>query len=1425
MAKTPKVETFSPADMAREVKQIQSMAENISKTLKQGFDKSPDNLNKAWQQIPNEGPRRSPKSWFSDPLTLQYALGFKERRFSLTYEVLKKMAGQLGIVNAILNTRCNQVAAFCQPYRYSKNVGFVIKHKDPDHPTTSAETAFIKEIEQFMMSCGRAEKNPYSSVERDDLECLTRKVIRDSLIIDQLGVEIVPDKNGIPYEFIAVDGASIRLAADERNSLNQNMTQRDGFTPSSPGRFQMPNVSGNVGMTKYNESGDKIKYVQVLNGAIENVYSDKELAWGIRNPRSDLQIQGYGYCLHPDTRISTDQGLIKIKDLVGKEFKVCINNKTIDAISFKTEEKEVYELVMDDNRVIKASPEHRFYCVNEDGFFGWKQLKDIKPGDSIASDMTEYDCSMPSVSFETNYSGQAHNFKIENMGEDLAELMGWMAGDGSFTKTKNDQYDTSLIYSNDELDIAAKHKDVLIKYGITKGNLFHTEGQNVYTYRFRNKGFSEWLIENGMLLKGKHSGNNKCVPELIFRLPLKYRYAFLRGLFSADGHRSSGNTPFLGCTDNVLLADVQRLIQSCGMRSRWYPATIKKDFGKGLKTYSASKLYVYDKEKFYEKVGFIQPHKNLIPEHTQGTRADCVCETFARRVATGVKTLFSKTPQISRLKGLIKNPARWGVTRNWLETKVDYKEPDLYWNQNKVKEVIKTNTSVQMYDLSVFDDFHGFTVDGLVTHNSELEQCISIITGYMYAEQYNIRYFSQGTMAKGIMNFKGENWNPENLECVAEDTRVQTDKGTLEIKDIHKLQNEGEVFEFWNGYSFSPGETKHSGKKDTINFKVDTGLELTTSKLHRMFYVDQKTGELSEKFAEDIKVGDVLLQNDKFVSVNKEIELNKLIKQKYSLLGHRKSTLTVNNIPTDLWELIGWFVGDGYMDKKESQVLLFYDSNKDVEAMEKHQKTLDAFNIKYKFKKNYTMYTDVFGITRPQNMKTIIICDTRFNRFLLDIGCGKSRDKKVPRLLYSRNGVDRAAFIRGIFSADGYVSQHGYSIGIFSIYPQLNKDLQDLLNSLGVTTYRVAHSYGGRDQLFIKNRVQFVKHIGFIQTYKNDKIKAKTTEDREASDKIPLFVIKSLLNKLPKDLLLTKKEYKYVHAIIHSENYKDPPCVTSRKYWKEFLLKHNQEELVKILNYRFTSVEEITITGEKETYDVHIQPGYEPRFIANGILTHNSFKRDWIAMVSGIGNAHSIPVMQSEGAEYIDLLRTNTEMQFGQWLEYLLKNICAVYQIDPAEIGFDMGGGSNNAPLFESAEEWKLKASRDKGLKPLLKFYAKFLNKNIIDRIDDHFYLEFVGLDELSEQDKHEMLLSKVGSYLTLNEARRSEDLPDLPHGDSPLNPIYLQMVQAADQKAQQEKMDAQQQEQQAQQPQEAPPEDNQEQPSEDPQYSDNFGN
>jgi Phage portal protein len=185
-----------------------------------------------------------------------------------------------------------------------------------------------------------------------------------------------------------------------------------------------------------------------------------------------------------------------------------------------------------------------------------------------------------------------------------------------------------------------------------------------------------------------------------------------------------------------------------------------------------------------------------------------------------------------------------------------------------------------------------------------------------------------------------------------------------------------------------------------------------------------------------------------------------------------------------------------------------------------------------------------------------------------------------------------------------------------------------------------------------------------------------------------------------------------------------------------------------------------------------------------------AFKREWRDTVEGVSNAFRTPILQAEaGIEWINLRSSNREMEYGQWIEYLVKMVSAAYLIDPAELNFDLHGGTSNTPLFESSQEWKLKASRDKGLRPLLRFIAKIINDHIISKIDDNYVLTFEGLDELTEKEKHELRKEQVASYYTLNEIRAAEDRPPLPYGDVVLNPTYMQAItvqQQAEQAAQQ---------------------------------------
>lgn len=239
-------------------------------------------------------PSRGFKSLFEHPLDIQYSMGYKDRKYSLTYDVLKQMVQNLSILSAIINTRTNQISSFSAPFRLTKDLGFVIKHKKPGKLTTKGEREMIEDLEQFIYRCGAPTENSHSDVPRDDFETFLRKIVRDTLTYDQVCFEIVPARNGTPFEFRAVDASTIRLAASTQlYGPNNSWHNRPPMHGPHLNAHSRPDPYATMQM--YGSNSEKPAYVQVIDGQIEHVFTRDEMAFGVRNPRTDIYIQGYGY--------------------------------------------------------------------------------------------------------------------------------------------------------------------------------------------------------------------------------------------------------------------------------------------------------------------------------------------------------------------------------------------------------------------------------------------------------------------------------------------------------------------------------------------------------------------------------------------------------------------------------------------------------------------------------------------------------------------------------------------------------------------------------------------------------------------------------------------------------------------------------------------------------------------------------------------------------------------------------------------------------------------------------------------------------------------------------------------------------------------------------------------------------------------------
>lgn len=175
-------------------------------------------------------------------------------------ETLKLWSRKNIILNAIINTRVNQVSLFCTPARQSdRGIGYEVRLKNPLETPSSHDLVKMERIEDFLQHTGKDSKD----FTRDNLRTFVKKLVRDRLVYDKINFELIYDSKGELNRFKAVDAATIYVAVDKngREPKGKNVT----------------------------------KFVQILDKKKVAEYKASEMAWEVHNPRTDITVGRYGY--------------------------------------------------------------------------------------------------------------------------------------------------------------------------------------------------------------------------------------------------------------------------------------------------------------------------------------------------------------------------------------------------------------------------------------------------------------------------------------------------------------------------------------------------------------------------------------------------------------------------------------------------------------------------------------------------------------------------------------------------------------------------------------------------------------------------------------------------------------------------------------------------------------------------------------------------------------------------------------------------------------------------------------------------------------------------------------------------------------------------------------------------------------------------
>ena len=183
--------------------------------------------------------------------------GVRERILQLNFRTLRNLSQRLPLINAIINTRTDQVLPFCKYAVEKGDKGFKFEIENRTEEFRSSE---INENEVMQLSTFIEQTGFEFDVEReDDFADYISMLVRDVYEIDQIATEVQRNRVGDVIAFWCLDGATVFRVADEK-------------------RFARG-----------------VRYVQMIEDKIYNEYNGDDILFDYRYKRSDIKYRGYGY--------------------------------------------------------------------------------------------------------------------------------------------------------------------------------------------------------------------------------------------------------------------------------------------------------------------------------------------------------------------------------------------------------------------------------------------------------------------------------------------------------------------------------------------------------------------------------------------------------------------------------------------------------------------------------------------------------------------------------------------------------------------------------------------------------------------------------------------------------------------------------------------------------------------------------------------------------------------------------------------------------------------------------------------------------------------------------------------------------------------------------------------------------------------------
>ena len=443
--------------------------------------------------------------------------------------------------------------------------------------------------------------------------------------------------------------------------------------------------------------------------------------------------------------------------------------------------------------------------------------------------------------------------------------------------------------------------------------------------------------------------------------------------------------------------------------------------------------------------------------------------------------------------------------------------------------------------------------------------------------------------------------------CLAPESRILTDRGSMPIADLYQLVQSGQYKEptLWTGTKWEPAQVVFTGEKTVCRTTLSNGRILKTSPDHKVLVASGRT--LVWKAQSELQQGDWVAMNAASVDYPEPIyhwESVRVPQQGHLFhtgqTPHNKKSFSFHGNSQDMWEFLGMVYGDGSIREDSLSVV------------SSNTPRFPDFSSEKYIKEWVTRLNTQLGVgavayqetTQPQKW-WLHVWNKEFRTFCqetLGVDTQTTHTKHFPRALWKESPANQAAFLRGYFSADGTGSPNCDAFSVRSANQALLKETQELLSMLGIRSGWRAKSL----RVTVHDRVRFREHVGFNIAYKAERLSrmrlnAQTDQRHQLP---PTFVSWAGKNIRESSLYTTlpKGQKSAVFRMLAGSASK-PQC---QKYLDQLQDSETSVDLLSCLKYDYCQV--VSSEQTKETvgmYDIILKDGIHA-FVCDGAIVHNS---------------------------------------------------------------------------------------------------------------------------------------------------------------------------------------------------------------------------